>query len=196
MCIDVAVCDTFEDTVLSVITLKLVFALSGQEELFPPGLADVASELELEKFLLGHKCCTLLCCCQDTPHGCCWCLGLPRCHPVNISCGILSRFFSFTLCFLTIKFRLKFSKAASTEMCVKFETQIDCPSLVRAKFGIHHVTSGNPCVTSNNLFQIIKEYERAIIFRLGRILKGGAKGPGMSWRAICSQLVISKTIML
>lgn len=26
--------------------------------------------------------------------------------------------------------------------------------------------------------QIVKEYERAIIFRLGRILKGGAKGPG------------------
>lgn len=26
--------------------------------------------------------------------------------------------------------------------------------------------------------QIVKEYERAIIFRLGRIVKGGAKGPG------------------
>lgn len=26
--------------------------------------------------------------------------------------------------------------------------------------------------------QIVKEYERAIIFRLGRILRGGAKGPG------------------
>uniref|UniRef100_A0ACB8F044 Uncharacterized protein n=1 Tax=Sphaerodactylus townsendi TaxID=933632 RepID=A0ACB8F044_9SAUR len=25
--------------------------------------------------------------------------------------------------------------------------------------------------------KIVKEYERAIIFRLGRILKGGAKGP-------------------
>jgi len=24
----------------------------------------------------------------------------------------------------------------------------------------------------------VKEYERAIIFRLGRILRGGAKGPG------------------
>ena len=28
--------------------------------------------------------------------------------------------------------------------------------------------------------QIVKEYERAIIFRLGRILRGGAKGPGGS----------------
>ncbi|KAM7369272.1 hypothetical protein PAMP_013553 [Pampus punctatissimus] len=26
--------------------------------------------------------------------------------------------------------------------------------------------------------KIVKEYERAIIFRLGRILRGGAKGPG------------------
>lgn len=28
--------------------------------------------------------------------------------------------------------------------------------------------------------QIVKEYERAIIFRLGRILRGGAKGPGQN----------------
>ena len=26
--------------------------------------------------------------------------------------------------------------------------------------------------------QIVQEYERAVIFRLGRILRGGAKGPG------------------
>lgn len=37
-------------------------------------------------------------------------------------------------------------------------------------------------MTFSCLLQIVKEYERAIIFRLGRILKGGAKGPGMSWR--------------
>ena len=27
-------------------------------------------------------------------------------------------------------------------------------------------------------FQIVQEYERAVIFRLGRVLHGGAKGPG------------------
>lgn len=32
---------------------------------------------------------------------------------------------------------------------------------------------------SHNLFQIVQEYERAVIFRLGRILPGGAKGPGL-----------------
>lgn len=26
--------------------------------------------------------------------------------------------------------------------------------------------------------QIVQEYERAVIFRLGRILSGGARGPG------------------
>lgn len=26
--------------------------------------------------------------------------------------------------------------------------------------------------------QVVQEYERAVIFRLGRLLRGGAKGPG------------------
>ena len=29
--------------------------------------------------------------------------------------------------------------------------------------------------------QVVQEYERAVIFRLGRLLNGGAKGPGMSY---------------
>lgn len=28
------------------------------------------------------------------------------------------------------------------------------------------------------LVQVVQEYERAVIFRLGRLLSGGAKGPG------------------
>ena len=28
------------------------------------------------------------------------------------------------------------------------------------------------------LFQVVQEYERAVIFRLGRLLQNGAKGPG------------------
>ncbi|NXU18868.1 STOM protein, partial [Pardalotus punctatus] len=34
--------------------------------------------------------------------------------------------------------------------------------------------------------KIIKEYERAIIFRLGRILKGGARGPGLFFVLPCT----------
>lgn len=28
------------------------------------------------------------------------------------------------------------------------------------------------------MFQVVQEYERAVIFRLGRLVSGGAKGPG------------------
>lgn len=27
-------------------------------------------------------------------------------------------------------------------------------------------------------FKVVQEYERAVIFRLGRLVQGGAKGPG------------------
>ncbi|XP_054896582.1 stomatin-like [Poeciliopsis prolifica] len=39
-------------------------------------------------------------------------------------------------------------------------------------------------------FKIVKEYERAIIFRLGRILKGGPRGPGLFFIVPCTDLFI------
>lgn len=30
------------------------------------------------------------------------------------------------------------------------------------------------------MFQVVQEYERVVIFRLGRLMPGGAKGPGLS----------------
>ncbi|MFT7817604.1 erythrocyte band 7 integral membrane protein-like isoform X2 [Arapaima gigas] len=39
--------------------------------------------------------------------------------------------------------------------------------------------------------KIIKEYERAIIFRLGRIIRGGAKGPGLFFIIPCTDNFIS-----
>ncbi|RXN26921.1 erythrocyte band 7 integral membrane -like isoform X2 [Labeo rohita] len=38
---------------------------------------------------------------------------------------------------------------------------------------------------------IVKEYERAIIFRLGRILRGGAKGPGLFFILPCTDSFIN-----
>jgi erythrocyte band 7 integral membrane protein len=35
------------------------------------------------------------------------------------------------------------------------------------------------------IFKIVKEYERAVILRLGRILPGGAKGPGLFFILPC-----------
>lgn len=47
---------------------------------------------------------------------------------------------------------------------------------------VPHFTSPIICaaVRSYHLFpfQVVQEYERAVIFRLGRLLSGGAKGPG------------------
>ena len=33
--------------------------------------------------------------------------------------------------------------------------------------------------------QVVQEYERAVIFRLGRLLPGGAKGPGIFFVLPC-----------
>ena len=37
--------------------------------------------------------------------------------------------------------------------------------------------------------KIIKEYERAVIMRLGRIASGGAKGPGLFWVLPCTDTI-------
>lgn len=38
------------------------------------------------------------------------------------------------------------------------------------------------------LFQVVQEYERAVIFRLGRLMAGGAKGPGTHIEHIIFQM--------
>lgn len=37
--------------------------------------------------------------------------------------------------------------------------------------------------------QVVAEYERAVIFRLGRILPGGAKGPGLFFIVPCMDMI-------
>ena len=34
-------------------------------------------------------------------------------------------------------------------------------------------------------FQVVQEYERAVVFRLGRLRSGGAKGPGLFFVMPC-----------
>ena len=41
------------------------------------------------------------------------------------------------------------------------------------------------CVVPTKLFKIVQEYERAVIFRLGRLRSGGAKGPGLFFILPC-----------
>jgi len=46
---------------------------------------------------------------------------------------------------------------------------------MKAKNVQSHLNSGVVCLF---VWQVVQEYERAVIFRLGRIVSGGAKGPG------------------
>ncbi|KIH49828.1 hypothetical protein ANCDUO_20096 [Ancylostoma duodenale] len=45
--------------------------------------------------------------------------------------------------------------------------------------------------------KIIKEYQRAVIFRLGRLIKGGTKGPGLFFILPCIDTckIVSLTII-
>lgn len=36
----------------------------------------------------------------------------------------------------------------------------------------------------NFFFKVVQEYERAVIFRLGRLMQGGAKGPGKQFQLL------------
>ena len=44
---------------------------------------------------------------------------------------------------------------------------------------VKDVTTNHECISC------LKEYERAVIFRLGRLLSGGAKGPGVFFIIPC-----------
>jgi erythrocyte band 7 integral membrane protein len=39
--------------------------------------------------------------------------------------------------------------------------------------------------TNRDQFQVVQEYERVVIFRLGRLLTGGARGPGIFFIVPC-----------
>lgn len=41
------------------------------------------------------------------------------------------------------------------------------------------------CCLFTSSSQVVQEYERAVIFRLGRLLKGGARGPGIFFVLPC-----------
>ena len=49
-----------------------------------------------------------------------------------------------------------------------------------------NMISMNTALFHNDLiFQVVQEYERSVIFRLGRLRKGGAKGPGIFFIIPC-----------
>ena len=49
---------------------------------------------------------------------------------------------------------------------------------IKVSLMTHYFVISNPC-------QVVQEYERAVIFRLGRLLTGGARGPGVFFIIPC-----------
>ena len=67
---------------------------------------------------------------------------------------------------VTCAFRLR-------EICLNFYLKIE-PCLMKPK-------TSEVLETFLLSFQVVQEYERAVIFRLGRLLSGGSRGPGKFW---------------
>ena len=53
------------------------------------------------------------------------------------------------------------------------------------------ISSGQLELTERVHLKIVKEYERAVILRLGRILPGGAKGPGLFFILPCIDSIVN-----
>lgn len=141
MCIYVAGCDRLVETVSSVTALTLMFSFSRPEEI-PPALLWLIYHIRIRAgkisagshtlhfvlLLPGYSWWLLLVLGPAQMTRCCFCCWwmVPQSEECFLWNIVLLA--PFAVCFLTIKFRLKFSKAASIEMYVTFETQ-DCLSV-------------------------------------------------------------------
>ncbi|CAG2219991.1 STOM [Mytilus edulis] len=104
---------------------------------------------------------------SDNDIGCCGCIL------IGLSYILVVLFFPFSLC-MTIKISTLLK--LTTEVCYG---QYNCSAQIvllqtKKKKKLYAV-----------IFLIVTEYERAVIFRLGRVLPGGAKGPGMFFILPC-----------
>lgn len=83
-------------------------------------------------------------------------------------CAFLLTVVSVILIFATVPFSLF--------LCVK----VSIPSPIPLLYQIDHESRKQSLP-----HQVVQEYERAVIFRLGRLLRGGAKGPGIFFIIPC-----------
>ena len=92
-------------------------------------------------------------------------------HPVSIILIFINRYLPQVLCCLaTLPLSLIF--------CVKVKVNVGMFAR-RKDLQLYHDKE------TSHLDQVVKEYERAVIFRLGRLRKGGAKGPGIFFIVPC-----------
>ena len=87
-------------------------------------------------------------------------------------CGWILTAISWAMVVATLPFSLCVCfKVSSARYCVGLTPQLLCNNRKRYTF----------CTQDKvfmRYFQVVQEYERAVIFRLGRLLSGGSKGPG------------------
>ena len=89
-------------------------------------------------------------------------------------CAHLITFFSILLVFVTIPFSLCFAVKVSYLRCHTKNISNE------VKYFSHFHTK---CLIV--FIQVVQEYERVVIFRLGRLLAGGARGPGIFFIVPC-----------
>ena len=95
-------------------------------------------------------------------------------EPPGLSiCGYFLVFISYLVVAMTMPFSLFFS------LKVKHQQ----PFLLSSIFSFQYQT----IILK---YQIVNEYERAVILRLGRILPGGAKGPGLFFILPCIDNIV------
>ena len=87
-------------------------------------------------------------------------------------CSVLLTAFSFILILVTMPFSLCVSVKVRGKQAQTCQKMINSSSPA-----IDHVF----CLLS----QVVQEYERAVVFRLGRLRSGGAKGPGLFFIMPC-----------
>ena len=103
------------------------------------------------------------------------CFLISACDEGPGVCAHLITFFSILLVFVTIPFSLCFAVKVSYFRCyTKSVSNEIFPKIYHC-----HTT----CIIV--FVQVVQEYERVVIFRLGRLLAGGARGPGIFFIVPC-----------
>ena len=108
---------------------------------------------------------------------------------MKVANGDHSKGFLYYVCYIVIYFNLSYSLKVDDQNDAKNTTSsYGCCDymLIGLSYVIGFIFLPIFIVLS---IKIIKEYERAVIMRLGRIASGGAKGPGLFWVLPCTDTI-------
>ena len=97
--------------------------------------------------------------------------------------------FSLVLVLVTLPFSLCVSVKVSPLPSFALQLSVGSTIVYPKKF-LDHITSKvhqvpSMVAISHFFWQVVQEYERAVVFRLGRLRSGGAKGPGLFFIMPC-----------